>query len=302
LEETNLNEIAIIGCGPAGVSAAIYVKRAGFDPMVFEKGKIGGLLHNANLVENYPGFPQGIKGSELVDIFKRQISSLGIEIISQSVSNVSFGRGNFSILAGDSEVISSTLIVASGTKPKKLGISGESALFGRKLFYEIKDIPPPTKNDTYVIVGGGDCAYDYALNIASEVKSVDIIFRGKHPKCLPLLSERVAAFENIRPHPKLLPRAFEENEGVLTKCTSGSGDIELPSDYVLVAGGRDPNIEFLPELKEIEINEDGGCSIPGLFIAGDVRRGKKRQVGIAVGDGIICAMSALDFLSGEEKE
>lgn len=129
---------------------------------------------------------------------------------------------------------------------------------------------------------------------------MDIIFRGKHPKCLPLLSERAKAIENIRPHPKLLPQAFEETEDVITKCSSDSGDIEFHSDYVLVAAGREPNIDFLPELVEFEINEDGGCIIPGLFIAGDVRRGKKRQMGISVGDGIICAMSALEFLSGEE--
>jgi thioredoxin reductase (NADPH) len=302
LEEDELDEIAIIGCGPAGVSAAIYLKRAGIDPIVFEKGEIGGLLRNANLVENYPGFPQGISGSELVEIFKKQLNGLGIEITHESVSKVYLEEGNFRIKTDESEVISSALIVASGTKPKKLGIPLESELLGRKLFYEIKDIPPPTKNDTYVIIGSGDCAFDYALNIASEVKSVDIIFRGKHPKCLPLLSERVAAFENIRPHPKLLPREFEENEGITTKCISASGDIDLPSDYVLVAGGREPNCDFLPELVDFEINDDGGCDIPGLFIAGDVRRGKKRQVGIAVGDGIICAMSACDFLCGEEKK
>jgi thioredoxin reductase len=153
-----------------------------------------------------------------------------------------------------------------------------------------------------VIIGGGDCAFDYALNLASEVKSMDLIFRGKKPKCLPLLSERVSAFENIRPHPKLLPRSFEENEGIITKCSSDSGEIDFPSDYVLVATGREPNCDFLPELVDFEINEDGGCEIPGLFIAGDIRHGKKRQVGIAVGDGIICAMSALEFLSGEEKK
>jgi thioredoxin reductase (NADPH) len=297
-----VNEISIIGCGPAGISAAIYLKRAGLDPVIFEKGEIGGLVKNANLVENYPGFPQGISGLDIVEVFKKQLLGLGIKVTQDHVSKVYFDEGKFQIVTKGKKMLSSALIVASGTKPKTLDIPFESELFGRKLFYEIKDIPPPTKNDTIVIIGGGDCAFDYALNIASEVKSVDIIFRGKHPKCLPLLSERVSAFENIRPHPKLLPMAFEENEGIITKCSSGSGEIEFPSDYVLVAAGREPNCDFLPELVDFELNEDGECAIPGLFIAGDVRRGEKRQVGIAVGDGIICAMSALEFLSGEEKK
>jgi thioredoxin reductase len=134
------------------------------------------------------------------------------------------------------------------------------------------------------------------------VKFVDIIFRGKHPKCLPLLSERVAAFENIRPHPKVLPRAFKEHDGIITKCISASQEIEFPSDYALIACGRKPKMDFMPELEQVKINEDGGCDIPGLFIAGDVKRGKKRQTGIAVGDGIICAMSTVEFLTGEERK
>ena len=297
-----MNDIAIIGAGPAGIAAAIYLKRAGINPVIYEKAKIGGLLHNANLVENYPGFPGGICGSELVRLFKEQLSSLDIHISSGEVKNASYNNGKFHLLVDKKELKSRALIVASGTKPKKLGISGESELSGRKLFYEIKDIPPPTKNDTVVIIGGGDCAFDYALNLANEVKSVEIVFKGKHPKSISLLSERAAAIENIRPHPKMLPSSFEEHEKIVTKCISASGEIEFRSDYVLVAAGREPNIDFLPELVDIEINDDGGCAIPGLFIAGDVRRGTKRQMGIAVGDGIICAMSALEFLCGEEKK
>jgi thioredoxin reductase (NADPH) len=292
----------IIGAGPAGITASIYLKRAGFEPIVVEKGEVGGLLVNANLVENYPGFPEGIRGKDLVEVFNKQRLRLGIEVTKGQVSKVSSKDGHFYITLEGKEIESQSLIVASGTEPKALRIPGESELSGRKLFYEIKDIPPRKKNDTYVIVGGGDAAFDYALNLASEVKSVDIIFRGKHPKCLPLLSERVAAFENIRPHPIMLPRAFEEHDEIITKCISASQEIEFPSDYVLIACGRKPKIDFMPELKQVKINEDGGCDIPGLFIAGDVKRGKMRQTGIAVGDGIICAMSAAEFLTGEESK
>jgi thioredoxin reductase (NADPH) len=296
-----VNKVTILGAGPAGIAAAIFLKRAGLEPVILERTEIGGLLLNANLVENYPGFPQGISGYELVENFKNHIKKLKIEITKKNVKKVSLKDGVFLLSVDGEEISSSVLIIASGTKPKKLGISGESELFGRKLFYEIKNIPPLEKNDKVVIIGSGDCAFDYALNLASEVKSVDIIFRGKHPKCLPLLSERAKSIENIRPHPNLLPRGFEETEGILTKCSSEGKEMEFPSDYVLVAAGREPNMDFLPELIEFEINEDGSCKVPGLFIAGDVRRGKKRQVGISVGDGIICAMSAVEFLSGEER-
>jgi thioredoxin reductase (NADPH) len=297
-----LNEVTVIGAGPAGIAASIYLKRAGIEPLVLEKGEIGGLLLNANLVENYPGFPKGISGKDLVEVFKKQLSELNIHLTKGKVSKVLHNEGQFIITIDENEIISRSLIVASGTEPKSLDIPGESHLVGRKLFYEIKDIPPPEKNDTYVIIGGGDAAFDYALNLSTKVRSVDIIFRGKLPKCLPLLSERVSAIENIRPHPKLLPRTFEEHEKITTKCISDSKEIDFSSDYVLVACGRNPKIDFMPELEHVRINDDGSCDIPGLFIAGDVRRGKKRQTGIAVGDGIICAMSAVEFLTGEERK
>ncbi len=297
-----MNDIIVIGAGPAGIAASIYLKRAGIEPLIFEKGEVGGLLLNANLVENYPGFPQGISGRELVQLFKDQLLRLEIEVLKKEVNNISIGDGTLTLSAGSEHIDSRAIIIATGTKPKKLGIEGESELIGRKLFYEIKDIPPLRKNNKYVIIGGGDAAFDYAINISAEVKSVDIIFKGKHPKCIQLLSERVQAMENIRPHPNIMPSAFEENEGIVTKCKSESGEMDFPSDFALVACGREPNIDFLPELEIVKINEDGGCETPGLFFAGDVRRGKKRQVGIAVGDGIICAMSALEFLLGEERK
>lgn len=150
-----MNDITIIGAGPAGFAAAIYLKRAGIQPLIFEKTQVGGLLVNANLVENYPGFPEGISGSDLVNKFRKQLNYLNIEITKKKVTKVIYKEGNFHIIVEDQEIISSALIIASGTKPKKLGLSGETQLFGRKLFYEIKDIPPPTKNDKIVIVGGG---------------------------------------------------------------------------------------------------------------------------------------------------
>jgi thioredoxin reductase (NADPH) len=302
LRGIELNDVAVIGAGPAGIASAFYLKRAGFEPLVLEKGDIGGLLLNANLVENYPGFPGGISGRALVESFQKQLSRLGIAVTKANVESVFHKEGVFHLIYNENEVLARSVIVATGTKPKKLDIPGENELLQRKLFYEVKDIPQPEKNDTYVIIGGGDAAFDYALNIANEVKSVDIIFRGKHPKCIPLLSERVSAIENIRPHPNIVPRAFEENDGVVTKGISASGEIEFPSDYVMVAAGREPNVDLLPELAVIKINEDGGCETPGLFIAGDVRRKNKRQVGIAVGDGIICAMSVSEFLTGEERK
>ncbi|UCE37662.1 MAG: NAD(P)/FAD-dependent oxidoreductase [Thermoplasmata archaeon] len=297
-----MNDNVIIGAGPAGIASAIYLKRAGFDPIVLEKGEVGGLLLNANLVENYPGFPEGICGRALVGVFRKQLARLGIEVQAKEVSSISLKDGLFALDVDDDEIISRSLIVATGTKPKCLGIQGESTLLGKKLFYEIKDIPALSWEGTIAIIGAGDAAFDYALNLADDVSQVDIIMRNDRPKCLSLLWERVKESDNIQTHPKTVPIAFEEGDGIITKCTTEDKEISFSSEYTLIACGREPNLDIFPKdvVKTLIIEEDGGTNIPGLFIAGDVRRGRRRQAGIAVGDGILCAMSAMDYLKGEE--
>jgi len=300
-----LKDVSIIGAGPAGIAASIYLKRAGVEPVVFEKGDIGGLLLNANLVENYPGFPEGIEGRALVNLFKEQISRLGVNVVRKEVKNISFGDGIFILKADEEEITSQVVIIATGTHPKSIDMEGQSTLFGRKLFYEIKDIPQPNREDTFVVIGGGDAAFDYALNLSGDVERVDIIFRGEKPKCLSLLEGRVKKCSNIEIHPKTLPLVVDKKYDQITiKCNSNEKEMTFISDYALIAVGRSPNLDLFPkESREtLIIKGNGGTNIPGLFLAGDVRRGLFRQTGIAVGDGILCAMSALEFLKGDEKK
>jgi thioredoxin reductase (NADPH) len=294
--------VAIIGAGPAGIAASIYLKRAALEPLIFEKDKIGGLLLNANLIENYPGFPGGINGKGLVQLFKEQISRLGIDVKKEEVKKVSYENGIFTLKTDKIDYKSKAMIVATGTEPKSIEVEGQSSLLGRKVFYEIKDIPPLIREDTFVILGGGDAAFDYALNLSKNVSKVDIIFRSDKAKCLPLLEERVRKSKNINVHPKTLILAMEgEGARVFVKCTSGGKEKRFSSNYALIACGRKPNLSLLPEKvrESLIIQNDGATNIPGLFIAGDVRRGYFRQTGIAVGDGILCAMSAVNFLRGE---
>lgn len=299
-----MNDVAIIGAGPAGIAASIYLKRAGVEPLVFEKGEVGGLLLNANLVENYPGFPEGIRGEALVQLFKEHLYLLEIEVKKTEIKKVSFKYGTFTLEFDEEEVISKVVIVATGTIPKSTDIEGQSRFIRRKLFYEIKDIPPPNREDTFVVIGGGDAAFDYALSLSGNVAKVDIIFRSERPKCLSLLEERVKKVQNIHIHPKIVPLAVDEKENrIAIMCRSDEKEIVFTSDYGLIACGRKPNLSLLAEEMRdtLKIKEDGCTDIPGLFLAGDVRRGLFRQTGIAVGDGILCAMKALNFLKGDEK-
>lgn len=297
-----MNDVAIIGAGPAGIAASIYLKRAGIEPLVFEKDEIGGLLLNANFVENYPGFPEGISGKALAHLFKEQLLHFGIEVKKEEVKKVSYENGTFTLNTDEEEFESRVVIVATGTIPKGIELTGQSYLIGKKLFYEIKDIPPPEREDSFVVIGGGDAAFDYALNLSKDVEKVDIIFRSDKAKCLSLLEDRVREGKNISVHPKTLTLSVEEEgDRVVVKCRSEGKELTFTSDYTLIACGRKPNLALLPEeiRESLVIQEDGTTNIPGLFIAGDVRRGYFRQTGIAVGDGILCAMSAVNFLRGE---
>ncbi len=300
-----LHDITVIGAGPAGIAAYSYLTRAGFEPLLLEKDEIGGLLLNANLVENYPGFPKGIDGGALVRLFREQLSLLEVVVEKRNAKKIAIKDDIFRLITDEDEIISRAVIVATGTEPIPIGIEGESDRVGSKLFYEIKDIPGHNKESTFVVIGGGDAAFDYALNLAREAKRVDIIFRSAHPRCLFLLEKRVKKEGKIHIHPKTVPLALKEEENLIKiTCLSDGKEAFFRSDHLLIACGRKPNMNVLPKgvSETLSIGKDGSTNIPGLFMAGDVRRGIFRQTGIAVGDGILCAMSAVNFLRGDERK
>jgi thioredoxin reductase (NADPH) len=300
-----MKDVVIIGGGPAGCASAIYLKRAGYSPLVIERDRIGGLLLNANLVENYPGFPKGISGKVLVALIENHLNQLNIDVERKEATDLSWDSESFILSTDGDEITSKVVIIASGTTPKDIGLSGQDSLLGRKLFYEIKDIPPHHMEVNFVIVGGGDAAFDYAMNLAEKAKRIDIVMRSIKPRCLSLLEERSALRDNIFIHPRTQPtEVVDIDDGIKLKCTGSQGELELLSEYAIIACGRDPSLDFLSKEmnKRLTIHGDGSTNFPGLFVAGDVRRGKKRQTGIAVGDGILCAMNSIDFLSGDKEE
>lgn len=297
-----VRDVVIVGAGPAGISAAVYLKRTGLNPLVVEKDRIGGLLLNANLIENYPGFPEGISGMELVDLLKKQLDRWGVEVTRTEVSRVLPTNGEFRIVTSEGEIESRTVILATGTKPKNAGISGENGFEGQRLFYEIRDLPEGNGRD-YIIIGSGDAAFDYALNLSGKASKVDIVFRSSKPKCIRLLLERVLNAENINLHPESEPQYLMEKDGRLhLTCQTPEGEKEFDADYALIACGREPNLVDVEGSFDLSARrENCETEIPGLYVVGDVRRGNYRQMGIAVGDALQAAMSVADYLgSGED--
>jgi len=295
-----MHDVAVIGAGPAGIAASIYLKRAGIDVILFEKDEVGGLLLNAHFVENYPGFPDGIDGKKLGKFLKEHLDKWKIKTILGEIKQIKIKNNRFILgNAQKDEIEFKAVIIATGTKPQTLNIPGEAELSKKLVFYEIKNLLPIAKpEDIVTVIGGGDAAFDYSLNLADNGVFVELFFRSEKPKCLALLEERVKKCPKIKLHSLLEPVEIKNDLGQLeTKFMSINNNHEIlaKSDYILIACGRNPNNELLTN--DIEKN-----NIPGLYIAGDVQTGRFRQTGIAVGQGIRVAMEIDTYIRGNKND
>jgi thioredoxin reductase (NADPH) len=300
------NKVTIIGAGPAGLAAAIYLQRAMLRPQILEKDQPGGLLRNAYWVENYPGFPGGLKGAALADLFVTHAHRLGVSVTRSVVRHVRSQKNCFVIDTSRGRILSSAVIITTGTVPRTLKLSGSEAIAGSRLFYEPTSLPlkQDDRNKRILVIGGGDIAFDYALTLSDWGHDVSIISRSA-PTCLALLysqvqKTRTTIFTECVPEEVIV----HPNE-ILLRCRTKNTQRELSADFILIACGREPNTAVLsPTLKTCyhHISAIPHTSIPGLYLAGDIVRGSHRQAGIAVGDGIHAAMSAERFVKHEVEE
>lgn len=292
-----LEKVIIIGAGPAGIATAIQLKRYGIDPLLFEKNEIGGLLINANLVENYPGFPNGISGSELVELFKKHLNNNFIKIIFEEVIGVEFKEKLFRITTSKETFYSKIVVIATGTKPKEFADFKIPEQVKDKIFYEISPILG-VKGKTIVVVGAGDSAFDYALNLEKN-NEVVILNRGKTTKCLPVLWERAKKSSKIKylENTKIFNIIENSKDELLFELRGEEGLLKIFANYVIFALGREPQLDFLSE--NLEKIKKKLVKKELLFFIGDVKNSYFRQTAIAVGDGIMTAMKIKKIIMGE---
>jgi thioredoxin reductase len=281
-------DVIIIGAGPAGIAAAIQLRRQGINPVVFEKDMIGGLLRNANLVENYPGFPGGISGVDLVALFEKQLAVHTMAVIPEEVANLDFADGIFIAQTPAEKYYSRMALVASGTKPKEFTDIEIPSAVRPRVHYEVYPILKE-ENKRIVIVGAGDAAFDYALNLQKH-NEVTIINRCDSSRCLPLLRKRAEKSDSIRYHDNTRISEIRQNSGgqIRIQCMTPDETAEFDADFLVFAIGRDPRLDFLSKnlrqakhaLEQEEI----------LYFLGDVKSGIYRQTSIAIGDAVMAAM------------
>jgi len=284
----NIEDVIIIGAGPGGLATALQLKRFGINPLVFEQEQIGGLLNNANLVENYLGFPGGIPGPKLVQLFKDQVQDLSIKIIPAKVEGLNHLENKFRVSTPQQVYQSQTVVIATGTKPRLFSDIEIPVDLQDRVFYEVYPLLD-LHGQQIAIIGAGDAAFDYALNLG---KSNDILIlnRGEQTSCLPLLweraqrSPRIQYFQNTR----VSKLSTIPDRKMALECSTPTGEDILKVDILVGAIGRDPQLDFVSgQFAEKAIQLEGSGD---LYYVGDVVNGLYRQTAIAVGDGIFTAM------------
>jgi thioredoxin reductase (NADPH) len=279
-------DAAVVGCGPAGIAAAIQLARHGVAFSLFERERPGGLLWNAHLVENYPGFPGGIAGPELAQKFLRQLGEGGIAPIPAAVTGIERHAGGYRLQTADGEYGAEHVVLATGTRPKPWDGPPVPPECRGRVHTEVHPLRDLSGRKV-VIIGAGDAAFDYALTLAAA-NDVTILNRGGRTRCLPLLERRASQEPRIayRSNTAVSRVAPGADGRLLVQCKARGGTVDLESDHLLLAVGREPELDLLTA----DLLEGDGRPAAGLHVVGDAAGGRCRQAAIAVGDGVRAAM------------
>ena len=281
--------MVIIGAGPAGIATAIQLERYNIEPLLLEQGGIGGLLRNANLVENYPGFPGGIGGLDLVELFRKQLENAGVTVTFEKVLEINYKDKVFFTKTNQEVFTSATIVIATGTKPKRISDLPISDDIKDRIFYEIYPLFG-IKNKRIAIIGAGDAAFDYALNL-SQKNEVIILNRSKRANCISVLWERCMKSENVSYLADVSLKGInnERFKAILTCMHNDNQEkMQITADYVIFATGRVPCLDILG--RELKKSCETLRKAKKLYMVGDVKNEIYRQTAICVGDGLKAAM------------
>jgi thioredoxin reductase (NADPH) len=309
---SEIRELIVIGGGPAGYTAALYAARANLHPLLLEGFQWGGQLMITSDVENYPGYPDGILGPQMMAEFRQQAERFGTEFITDDVTKVDFSERPFRVWVGDTEYRARAVIVATGASARQLGLQSEQALHGRGVTYCATCDGAFYREREVVVVGGGDSAMEEALFLTKFASRVTVVHRRHDFRASQIMEDRARAHEKIE---FMTPYVVEEVLGVEAGKLSGirlrnleTGEtVDYATDGLFVAIGHDPNTKlFLDQLDHDAagylVTEPGSTvtNVPGVFAAGDVQDHVYRQAVTAAGSGCMAALDAERFLAAEE--
>ena len=296
---------AIIGAGPAGLTAAIYLRRSKIDVVVFEKLVPGGYITSTDFIENYPGFPDGISGEELGELLEKHARGFGAIIENNEVTSIDLNVAPMLIKTSNNTSTASTIIIATGTKNKKLGAPGEEELLGKGISLCATCDAPFFEGEDIVVVGAGNSGVQESLYLSKFAKSIKIIEFLDHPTAEKILLDRLKEKENIE---LLLSNKVvrfigkDKLTGVEVENLDSNEKKVLDVKGAFIYTGVIPNTDFLKGVVDIDskgfikTDEKLKTSKDGVFAAGDVRTTPLRQVATAVGDGALAAYGVREYL------
>ena len=303
----NLNhELVIIGGGPAGLTAGLYTSRAGLNSLLIERGLVGGQIVNAERVENYPGFPEGISGFELGQLIHQQATKYGLKTVIAEATGIELQGEQKVVKTTKGNFIAKAVIIAGGSERYKLGIPGEEEFTGKGVSYCATCDAAFFKQQPVAIVGGGDAAITEALHLAKFASKVIVIHRRHQLRASRILQEKALAEPKIE---FLWDTVVEEIEGkdsvkrlkLRQVITGEKSTLEIAGIFISI--GLKPNTDYLEGILPLDgtghitTNDKMETEIPGLFAAGDIRHHSARQAITAAGDGATAAIYAEKFIS-----
>jgi len=301
-----MKELVIIGSGPAGLSAAVYAKRAGLNLLVVEKNPMsGGQILNTYEVDNYLGLP-GINGFDMGMKFREHADKLGVPFLEAEVKEIRREAEHFVVCTDKEELETKTVILATGAHHALLGVPGEGKLNGMGVSYCATCDGAFFRGRTVAVVGGGDVALEDAIYLARTSKKVYLLHRRDELRGTRVLQEQLKALDNaeiLYSHVVKEICGEDQVEKLIVEDVKTGEQRELPVDGVFIAVGIHPDSELVSKLVECDqagyvlAGEDCATGVPGLFVAGDARKKPIRQVVTAVADGANAATAAGNYLS-----
>jgi len=297
-------DLVIIGAGPAGLTAGIYAARARMNVLLLEKAVPGGQILVTDWIENYPGFPEGISGYDLSEKMKIQAEELGLKIETAEVHSLNLEEVVKEVVLKDRSVTTKSIIIASGASPKKLGI-GEDKFMGKGISFCATCDAPFFRDKTVVAIGGGDTAVQEAIFLTKFASKVYLVHRRDELRATKILQER--AFENdkiefVWDSVATGVKGFFGIEGVHVKNVKTNEETTIDADGCFIWVGILPNASFINDAIETDkfgfiiADKDMRTSVPGVYVAGDVRDTPLRQISTAVGDAAIATVSAEHYI------
>ena len=301
----DVREVIVIGGGPAGYTAALYAARANLNPLVIEGFAWGGQLMITSDVENYPGYADGIMGPTMMTDFRRQAERFGAEFVTDDVTRVDFSERPFRIYVGSTEHRADSVIVATGASARQLGLSSEQTLQGRGVSYCATCDGAFFRDKVVVVVGGGDSAMEEATFLTRFASKVVIVHRRDEFRASPIMVDRARENERIEfilnaEVDEVLDEGNGHVAGLRLRDTVTGETTEIEADGLFVFIGAEPRTQWLEGVVDrdeqgfIVANERMETSVPGVFVAGDVRAGSVKRIASAVGEGAM----AVQFIHG----